>query len=79
MIPIAWNVDDGGVDTARYGTGSEMVRHLVATVKRQVKPGSIVLSHDNGKPFTITAYRSLLPWLTAHYTLIALPTTPNGP
>jgi peptidoglycan/xylan/chitin deacetylase (PgdA/CDA1 family) len=76
MSPIAWNVDDGGVDTAEYGTGTRMVQHIVATVKRQIRQGSIVLSHDNGKPFTITAYRVLLPWLKAHYTLIALPTTP---
>jgi peptidoglycan/xylan/chitin deacetylase (PgdA/CDA1 family) len=78
MLPIAWNVDDGGVDTAAYGTGDAMVRHIVATVKRQTKPGSIVLSHDNGKPFTITAYARLLPWLKAHYTLIALPPAPEG-
>jgi hypothetical protein len=34
----------------------------------------IVLSHDCKHPDTITAYRTLLPWLAARYTLTPLPT-----
>jgi hypothetical protein len=34
-----------------------------------------VLSHDNAHPDTITAYRTLLPWLKARFKLIPMPVT----
>jgi hypothetical protein len=36
-----------------------------------------VLSHDYQKPATTAAYRILLPWLMARFTLIALPPYPD--
>jgi len=42
-------------------------------VQRYTKPGSIVLSHDNGQPDTIEAYRTLLPWLKERFELAPLP------
>jgi hypothetical protein len=48
----------------------------VSAVESHVRPGSIVLSHDNQKPTTVAAYRIMLPWLTARFTLIALPPAP---
>jgi hypothetical protein len=52
-----------------------MVNHIISAVEDGARPGAIILSHDNGKPDTITAYRTLLPWLKARFKLIALPTT----
>ena len=60
--------------TQQYGHGARMVNHLVTRVKRGTRKASIVLGHDNLKPTTIKAYRTLLPWLKKLYTLIVLPT-----
>jgi peptidoglycan/xylan/chitin deacetylase (PgdA/CDA1 family) len=73
LVPIDWEVDPRDWDFANYGTGQTMTDHIVATVEANVRPGSIVLSHDYQKPATTAAYRILLPWLTARFTLTALP------
>ncbi len=73
MIPLDWDVDPWDWNFAKYGTGDAMTTHIVSTVEERVRPGSIVLSHDNQKPTTVAAYRILLPWLAARFTLIALP------
>ena len=46
---------------------------MTAIVQRDTRPGSIILSHENVKPHTVTAYRTLLPWLKAHFRLIPMP------
>jgi peptidoglycan/xylan/chitin deacetylase (PgdA/CDA1 family) len=74
MSPLFWNVDPRDWDSANYGFGASMVNHIVSSVEQAVRPGMIVLSHDCKHPDTITAYRTLLPWLAARYTLTALPT-----
>ncbi|WP_239120370.1 polysaccharide deacetylase family protein [Catellatospora chokoriensis] len=79
MKSIYWHVDPRDWESAKFGKGTAMVNHIIAAVERDVRPGSIVLSHDNGKPDTIVAYRTLLPWLKARYTLIALPDAPPPP
>jgi peptidoglycan-N-acetylglucosamine deacetylase len=76
MTPIFWDVDDESYQTAAYGQGPAMVDHIVRHVKGQVRAGSIVLGHDLLKPFTVTAYQRLLPWLKGRFTLVALPATP---
>ncbi len=76
MTPIFWDVDDESYQTAAYGHGPAMVDHIVRHVKGQVRAGSIVLGHDLLKPFTVTAYQRLLPWLKGKFTLVALPATP---
>ncbi len=76
MTPIHWDVDPSDWDSAHYGTGHVMTNHIVGVVQSQVRPGSIVLSHDYQKPDTTAAYRALLPWLTARFALTALP--PGG-
>ena len=48
--------------------------HIVSTVRANVKPGRIVLSHDCKHPDTVAAYAILVPWLKQRYQLIALPT-----
>jgi peptidoglycan/xylan/chitin deacetylase (PgdA/CDA1 family) len=74
MAPIYWDVDPRDWDSATFGTGPVMTNHVVAAVENHVRPGSIVLSHDNKRPDTTAAYRVLIPWLQAHgYALIPLP------
>ena len=73
MTSIYWALDPRDWERSTYGTGSRMVSHIIAAVEGSVRPSAIVLSHDNGKPDTITAYRTLLPWLKARFKLIALP------
>ncbi|MEV4414265.1 polysaccharide deacetylase family protein [Catellatospora sp. NPDC049609] len=79
MKSIYWHVDPRDWENSKYGRGTSMVNHVIAAVERDVRPGSIILSHDNGKPDTIAAYRTLLPWLKARYTLIGLPELPGPP
>jgi peptidoglycan/xylan/chitin deacetylase (PgdA/CDA1 family) len=79
MTPIDWDVDPWDWNFDVFGTGATMTRHIVSTVESTVRPGSIVLSHDYQKPATTAAYRILLPWLTARFTLIALPPHANDP
>jgi len=74
LTPIYWDVDDQCYLTAQYGTGEKMIAHMTQLVQRQTRPGSMILSHENRKPHTVTAYRTLLPWLKARYRLVALPT-----
>jgi peptidoglycan/xylan/chitin deacetylase (PgdA/CDA1 family) len=74
MSPLFWHVDPRDWDSANYGFGASMVNHIVSVVEGTVRPGMIVLSHDCKHPDTITAYRTLLPWLASRYTLAPLPT-----
>lgn len=75
MKSIYWSLDTRDWERSVFGTGSRMVNHIISAVESGTRPGAIVLSHDNGKPDTITAYRTLLPWLKARFKLIALPVT----
>jgi hypothetical protein len=45
------------------------VDRIVDEVRSQVRPGSIVLSHDFNQPTTVAAYEELLPWLADRFTL----------
>ncbi len=54
-----------------------MVHRIVDRVEHLIRPGSIVLSHDLGKPHVIVAYTRALPQLKSRYHLISLPTTPT--
>jgi peptidoglycan/xylan/chitin deacetylase (PgdA/CDA1 family) len=74
MSPLFWHVDPRDWDSTNYGFGASMVNHIINVVEGTVRPGMIVLSHDCKHPDTITAYRTLLPWLAGRYTLAPLPT-----
>jgi peptidoglycan/xylan/chitin deacetylase (PgdA/CDA1 family) len=76
MTPLYWHVDPRDWEYEKYGHGDSMVNSIVAKVKNDTRNGSIVLSHDKGRPDTITAYQTLLPWLKQKFPLIALP--PDG-
>jgi peptidoglycan-N-acetylglucosamine deacetylase len=71
---IYWDVDDESWRTDKYGVGPAMSQHIRYEVQTYTRPGSIILSHDNKKPWTAATYGTLLPWLKQHFQLIALPT-----
>jgi peptidoglycan/xylan/chitin deacetylase (PgdA/CDA1 family) len=47
---------------------------IIRTVERTTRAGSVVLMHDAGgnRAQTVAALRTLLPYLKAHYRLVAL-------
>ena len=73
MKSIYWSVDPSDWDDKKYGNGSRMTNHIIGVVKRDTRPGAIVLSHDLAAPATLAAYRTLLPWLKHRYKLVRLP------
>jgi peptidoglycan/xylan/chitin deacetylase (PgdA/CDA1 family) len=74
LKPIYWDVDDECWRTDKFGVGPAMSEHIRYEVQTHTRPGSIILSHDNKKPWTAATYGTLLPWLQQHFQLIALPT-----
>ena len=73
MRSLSWAVDPRDWDFPTYGTGQAMVNHIMSVVESQARPGVVILSHDLGKPDTISAYRLLIPWLKARFTLVPMP------
>ena len=73
MRSLSWAVDPRDWDFPTYGTGQSMVNHIMSVVQSQSRPGVVILSHDLSKPDTLTAYRLLIPWLKARYTLVPMP------
>jgi peptidoglycan/xylan/chitin deacetylase (PgdA/CDA1 family) len=75
MKPLGWNVDPDDWDIKKYPEGPTMTGHIEAVLRKRIKPGSIVLSHDGGgeRECTIDAYKALLPDLTKKYTLVPMP------
>ncbi|MEV6929036.1 polysaccharide deacetylase family protein [Dactylosporangium sp. NPDC051485] len=74
MESIYWDVDPRDWDHTRDKNHNAHIARVIAQVQALVRPGSIILSHDNGQPDTIVAYRMLIPWLKERYVLQALPT-----
>jgi peptidoglycan/xylan/chitin deacetylase (PgdA/CDA1 family) len=69
LATIGWNVDPR--DWARPG-----VRAIERTVLSQVRPGSIIVSHDGGGPRgeTLAAYRKIIPALQRRgYRIVTIP------
>ena len=73
MASIYWQVDPRDWDHPAGESDNAHQAKVIAAIKKHVHKGSIVLSHDFGQPDTITAYRSLIPWLQQRFRLIALP------
>jgi peptidoglycan/xylan/chitin deacetylase (PgdA/CDA1 family) len=73
MRSLYWAVDTRDWEYSKWGHGQSMVNHIIGVVQTKTRRGSIILSHDYRKPDTITAYKTLLPWLKANVTLIAMP------
>jgi peptidoglycan/xylan/chitin deacetylase (PgdA/CDA1 family) len=69
MTSLYWEVDPQDWDHKEGETDAAHTARVVADIRKHVKPGSIVLSHDFNQPDTIAAYKKLLPWLAEHFTL----------
>jgi peptidoglycan/xylan/chitin deacetylase (PgdA/CDA1 family) len=79
MESLDWDVDPWDWNFPVNGRGEQMTVHIVNHIQERVRPGSVILAHDNLKPDTVEAMRRLLPWLTARYELIAMPAEPLLP
>jgi peptidoglycan/xylan/chitin deacetylase (PgdA/CDA1 family) len=69
MTSLYWQVDPADWDHKPGETDVAHTDRVVAEIKKHVRPGSIVLSHDFNQPDTIAAYQKLLPWLKANFAL----------
>jgi peptidoglycan/xylan/chitin deacetylase (PgdA/CDA1 family) len=74
MKSIYWQTDPRDWDHPIGESSPAHRARVIAAVQKQVRKGSIVLSHDCGQPDTIAAYRVLIPWLQARYRLVPLKT-----
>jgi Predicted xylanase/chitin deacetylase len=78
MASVYWTLSSNDWDDDTYGTGESMVNRIVATLRKDTRPGTIVLSHDHQgnrnlpRPDTVAAYRILLPWLKDNFNLAPL-------
>jgi len=73
MTSLYWEVDPRDWEHKEGETDAAHTARVIADIRKHVRPGSIVLSHDNGQPDTIEAYRTLLPWLKDRFELAPLP------
>ncbi|GIF09911.1 polysaccharide deacetylase family protein [Actinoplanes siamensis] len=69
MASLYWEVDPRDWEHLDGESDAAHTRRVITSVKQQVKPGAIVLSHDFNQPDTIAAYKELLPWLTKNFQL----------
>lgn len=69
MSSLYWEVDPRDWEHTENETDADHVKRVIASVKKGVKPGAIVLSHDFNQPDTIAAYKELLPWLAENFQL----------
>jgi peptidoglycan/xylan/chitin deacetylase (PgdA/CDA1 family) len=75
MASLYWQVDPRDWDHSADTDDTAHVDRVVAAVEKNVRPGSIILSHDFNQPDTITAYEKLLPYLTQNFE-VGLPEPP---
>ncbi|MGY0236427.1 polysaccharide deacetylase family protein [Longispora urticae] len=75
MNSIFWDIDDLSYKDDQHGTGDAMVAFMSKRLRTLIRPGTIVLSHDFGRPQTPVTYRNMLPWLRTQFTLEPLPVT----
>jgi len=69
MTSLYWQVDPQDWLHKAGETDAAHTDRVIAEIKKHVRPGSIVLSHDFNQPDTIAAYAKLLPWFKANFTL----------
>jgi peptidoglycan/xylan/chitin deacetylase (PgdA/CDA1 family) len=69
MTSLYWAVDPRDWDHPEGEDDTAHVDKVVADVRKSVRPGSIVLSHDFHQPDTVKAYQQLLPWLKQNFAL----------
>jgi peptidoglycan/xylan/chitin deacetylase (PgdA/CDA1 family) len=69
MTSLYWELDPRDWYHPAGETSAVHVRRLITDVRRGIRPGAIVLSHDFNQPDTIAAYEKLLPWLKERFTI----------
>ncbi|WP_203824358.1 polysaccharide deacetylase family protein [Actinoplanes palleronii] len=69
MSSLYWEVDPRDWEHTEGETDAAHIKRVIATVKKQTKPGAIILSHDFNQPDTIKAYEELIPWLAENFEL----------
>jgi len=80
MTSLYWQVDPRDWDHPKGETDPAHVARVVTAIRKSVKPGSIILSHDFNQPDTIEAYTKLMPWITKTFTTTIPPqTAPRTP
>ena len=79
MTSIYWEVDPRDWDHPEKETEAQHIARVVGSVREQVRPGAIVLSHDFNQPTTIAAYEKLLPYLSENFKLGIPEIDPAGP
>jgi peptidoglycan/xylan/chitin deacetylase (PgdA/CDA1 family) len=78
MTSLYWEVDPRDWEHPEGEDDDAHVDKVIKSVQKEVRPGSIVLSHDFNQPDTIRAYDELLPWLVDRFEL-GLPSEPKPP
>ncbi|MEU4687624.1 polysaccharide deacetylase family protein [Actinoplanes sp. NPDC023714] len=69
MTSLYWEVDPRDWEHPAGETAEQHVKRIVSTVKKETRPGSIILSHDFNQPSTTKAYDQLMPWLVKNFSL----------
>ncbi|WP_305032372.1 polysaccharide deacetylase family protein [Actinoplanes sp. OR16] len=69
MTSLYWEVDPRDWEHPAGETDAQHVKRVVASVKKETRPGSIILSHDFNQPSTTKAYEQLMPWLVSNFSL----------
>ncbi|MFC4067665.1 polysaccharide deacetylase family protein [Actinoplanes subglobosus] len=67
MTSLYWQVDPRDWEHPEGETSEQHIKRIVAQVKKETRPGAIVLSHDFNQPDTTAAYEQLLPWLVENF------------
>ncbi|WP_328461986.1 polysaccharide deacetylase family protein [Actinoplanes sp. NBC_00393] len=78
MTSLYWEVDPRDWFHPAGETYDQRVKRIVDEVKKNTRPGSIVLAHDFNQPATTEAFERLLPWLTERFQ-VGLPGDPVRP
>jgi len=73
MLSLHWTVDPQDWNYGAFPPGPTMLNHLIGALEHDPAPGTIILSHDGGRPDTISAYERLLPTLRERFVLVGLP------
>ena len=79
MRSLYWEVDPRDWQHLEDESDEQHVDRVVKDVRKQVRPGAIVLSHDFNQPDTIAAYEQLLPELKERFELGIPPALPSSP
>ncbi|MEU8662523.1 polysaccharide deacetylase family protein [Actinoplanes philippinensis] len=67
MTSLYWEVDPRDWEHPEGETSEQHVKRVIAQVRKETRPGAIVLSHDFNQPDTTAAYEQLLPWLVENF------------